>query len=85
MAGLLCLWDRDLASVKFDLVNFTTHLWLRISQIIGRSHSFQQSFPLRSAMCRVLCPGTEVTETWSLLLKCSQTHGTDWCEDNYTG
>lgn len=45
MAGLLCLWDRDLSSVKFDLVNFITHLWLIISQITGRYYSFQQSFP----------------------------------------
>lgn len=45
MAELLCLWDKELASVKFDLINFTTHLWLRISQITARYFSFQQSFP----------------------------------------
>lgn len=39
MTELLCLWDSDLALVKFDLLCFMIYLWLRISQIIVRSHS----------------------------------------------
>lgn len=39
MAELLCLWQSDLALVKFGLLNFITHSWLGISQTSVRCHS----------------------------------------------
>lgn len=56
MTKLLCPWDSDLASVKFDLLRFITHLWLRVSKIIVRFHSeFSAITSLGSVMYQVLC------------------------------
>ena len=56
MVELLCLWDSDLALVKFGLLRFITHLWLRISQIIVRTHSESSAIiSSGSAVYQVLC------------------------------
>lgn len=39
MAELLCPWDSDWILVKFGLLRFISHFWIRISQIIIRTHS----------------------------------------------
>lgn len=79
MAELLCLWDSDWAIVKFGLLRCITHLWIRISQIMVRSHSeFPAIISWESDIYQVLCNGTKVNETWSWFSRCPQTSGTDW-------